>query len=69
MPLSMFHSGESGTIKKIGGREDTRRFLKNLGFVIGEAVTVISDTKGSLIVSMKDSRIAIGKDMAGKIFV
>ena len=69
MPLSMFHSGASGTIKKIGGREDTRRFLKNLGFVIGEAVTVISDTKGSLIVSMKDSRIAIGKDMAGKIFV
>lgn len=69
MPLSMFKTGESGTIKKISGREDTCRFLKNLGFVIGEAVTVISDTGGNIIVSMKDSRVAIGKDMANKIFV
>lgn len=69
MPLSMFQTGKPGTIKKVGGREDTRRFLENLGFVIGAIVTIISDTNGNMIVNIKDSRVAIGKDMANKIFV
>ncbi len=69
MPLSMIKTGEPGTIKKVGGREDTRRFLENLGFVIGAIVTVISDTDGNMIVNIKDSRVAIGKEMANKIFI
>ena len=69
MPLSMRKAGELGKIKRIGGREDTRRFLENLGFVTGAVVTVISEMGGNIIVSMKDSRIAIGKDMANKIIV
>ena len=69
MPLSMIQEGQPGTVKKVGGREDTRRFLENLGFVIGTMVTVISKINGSLIVSVKDSRVAIGKDMANKIIV
>ena len=69
MPLSMFQTGDPGIIKKIGGREDTRRFLENLGFVIGAIITVISDTNGNMIVNVKDSRVAIGKEMANKIFV
>ncbi len=69
MPLSMAREGESSVIKKVGGREDTRRFLENLGFVAGSAVTVVSKTAGNVIVIIKESRIAIGKDMAGKIMV
>ncbi len=69
MPLSMIGTGEPGTIKKVGGREDTRRFLENLGFVIGAIVTVISEIDGNMIVNIKDSRVAIGKDMASKILV
>ncbi|MBD5531181.1 MAG: ferrous iron transport protein A [Lachnospiraceae bacterium] len=69
MPLTMMNAGEQCTIKKIGGKEDTKRFLENLGFVVGGTVTVISDTGGNLIVNVKDSRIAIGKDMAVKIMV
>ena len=69
MPLTMMNAGEQCTIKKIGGKEDTNRFLENLGFVVGGTVTVISDTGGNLIVNVKDSRIAIGKDMAVKIMV
>ena len=69
MPLSMIKAGEPGKIKRIGGREDTRRFLENLGFVTGAVVTVISEMGGNMIVSMKDARIAIGKDMADKIIV
>lgn len=69
MPLSMVKEGESNVIKKIGGKEDTRRFLENLGFVTGGVVTVISEIGGNIIVNIKDSRVAIGKDMANKIIV
>ena len=67
MPLSMMKAGDPGTVKKIGGRADTRRFLENLGFVIGTIVTVVSELDGNMIVNVKDSRVAIGRDMANKI--
>ena len=69
MPLSMVKPGETNTIKKVGGKEETRKFLENLGFVTGGTVTVISQTGGNMIVNVKDSRVAIGKDMANKIMV
>ena len=69
MPLSMVKKGEANIIKKIGGKEDTKKFLGNIGFVVGAAVTVISEIKGNMIVEVKDSRVAIGKDMANKIMV
>lgn len=69
MPLSMMDPGKPSVIKRIGGREDTRRFLENLGFVSGGTVTVISEMDGNMIVNIKDSRVAIGKDMANKIMV
>ena len=69
MPLSMVNAGEPYTIKKIGGKEEVRRHLENLGFVVGGVVTVVSEINGSLIVNVKDYRVAIGKDMANKIMV
>ena len=69
MPLTMMTAGEANTIKKVGGKEETRKFLENLGFVVGGMVTVVSDTGGNLIVNVKDSRVAIEKDMANKIMV
>ena len=69
MPLTMLNAGETNTIKRVGGKEETKRFLKNLGFVAGGNVTVVSETGGNLIVNIKDSRVAIGKDMANKIIV
>ena len=69
MPLTMLNTGEPRTIKKVGGKEETRRFLENLGFVPGGEVTVVSEIDGNMIVNIKDSRVAIGKDMANKIMV
>lgn len=69
MPLSMVKEGEPNVIKKVGGKEETRRFLENLGFVCGGTVTVVSQIGGNLIVNIKDSRVAIGKDMANRIMV
>ena len=69
MPLSMVKEGEANIIRKVGGKEETRRFLETLGFVAGGTVTVISEMGGNIIVNVKDSRVAIGKDMANKIMV
>ena len=69
MPLTMLNIGETGEIKRIGGNEETRRFLNNLGFVVGAEVSVVSSIGGNVIVNIKDSRVAINKDMAKRIMV
>ena len=69
LPLTMASQGEPMTIKKIGGKQETKKFLETLGFVVGGTVTVVSEINGNMIVTVKDSRVAIGKDMANKIMV
>ncbi len=69
LPLTMASQGEPVTIKKIGGKQETKKFLETLGFVVGGTVTVVSEINGNMIVNVKDSRVAIGKDMANKIMV
>ena len=69
MPLSMAETGREIQIRNIGGKDETRRFLESLGFVIGGFVTVVSEINGNLIVKVKDSRVAISKEMANKITI
>ena len=59
MPLTMANIGEVNEIKRIGGNEETRRFLANLGFVAGAEITVVSAIGGNVIVNIKDSRVAV----------
>ena len=68
LPLTMASQGEPMTIKKIGGKQETKKFLETLGFVVGGTVTVVSEINGNMIVNVKDSRVAIGKDMANLCF-
>ena len=69
MPLNVVSSGESFLIKKINGKEEARRFLENLGFVAGAQVSVVSEISGNIIVQIKESRVAISREMAQKIIV
>ena len=69
MPLVMAKPGEKVSIKKVGGKDETRQFLANLGFIPGSDVTVITVISGNLIVSIKKSRVAISREMAVKIMV
>lgn len=69
MPLTLANTCEENIIKKIGGKPETRKFLENLGFVAGSAVTVVSEIGGNVIVNVKDSRVAVSKEMAQKIMV
>lgn len=69
MPLIIADIGEENTIRKVGGKPELKKHLEDLGFVAGCLVTVLSRIGGNVIVSMKDSRIAISKEMAEKIFI
>lgn len=69
MPLSLAPKGVENIIKSISGKDDTKRFLENLGFVVGGNVTVVSSLGGDVIVNVKKSRIAINKGMANRIIV
>ena len=69
MPLMIAPAGEEQLIKKIGGKPETRQFLENLGLVPGGNVTVVTEINGNLIVQVKDSRVALNRDMANRIMV
>lgn len=69
MPLTMAKTGEIVTIKKITGKDEVRQHLAELGFVVDETVTVVSEISGNLILQVKESRIALDKTMANRILV
>ena len=67
IPLTAANAGEKVTIKKITGRDELRRHLAEMGFVVDDDVTVVNEMAGNLIVQVKDSRVALNKDMANRI--
>lgn len=69
LPLTLANIGEENVIKKIGGNPATKKHLENLGFVAGGNVKVINTILGNVIVSVKESRIAISREMAQKIMI
>lgn len=69
MPLTLAETGEENIIKKIGGKQEVKAHLENLGFVVGGTVTVVNAIGGNVIVNVKDSHVAVSKEMAQKIMV
>ena len=69
MPLTLANVGEEQIIHHVGGNDEARRHLENLGFVAGGEVTLISSLGGNVIVKVKESRVAISEEMARKIMV
>ncbi|NLO84400.1 MAG: ferrous iron transport protein A [Clostridiales bacterium] len=69
MPLAMAAIGDTNTIQKITGKDEVRQHLAELGFVVGAQVHVVSELGGNMILSIKDSRVALDKTMAMRIMV
>ena len=69
MPLNLAETGEEAVIKRVGGSPEMKKHLEDMGFVAGSAVTVMNTIGGNLIVKIKESRVAISKEMARKIMV
>ncbi len=69
MPLTLATVGEENMIRKVGGKADAKKHLEDLGFVAGGNVTVIAMMGGNVIVNIKESRVAINREMASKIMI
>ena len=69
MPLTFANIGEENIIRKVGGSPEVRAHLENLGFVAGGNVTVITTMAGNIIVNVKESRVAVSREMAQKIMI
>lgn len=69
LPLSLAQQGEENIIKRVGGNQETKKHLEDLGFIVGGEVTVITSLGGNVIVNVKDTRVAISEEMARKIMV
>ena len=69
MPLILANVGEENIIKKIGGSPEVKQHLKNLGFVVGGSVKIVNTMGGNLIVNVKETRVAVSREMAQKIMI
>ena len=69
MPLTLAQADQINAVKRIGGKEEVRRFLNSLGFIEGSEVMLVSQNQGNVIVKVKESRVAISKEMASKIMI
>ena len=69
MPLTLANIGEENVIKRVGGNPEVKKHLEALGFICGSTVTVINAIGGNVIVNVKESRIAISREMAQRIMV
>ena len=69
MPLMLAAPGEENIIHRVGGSPEMKKHLEDMGFTVGGAVTVMNTIGGNLIVKIKESRVAISKEMAGKSMI
>ncbi|MBQ6381893.1 MAG: ferrous iron transport protein A [Clostridia bacterium] len=69
LPLSCAQAGEEHTVKKVGGKPEVKQHLKDLGFVEGTNIRVVSVLAGSQIIEVKNVRIALNRDLAAKIMI
>ena len=69
MPLLLANVGEENVIKKIGGSPEVKQHLENLGFVVGGNVTIVNTMGGNLIVNVKETRVAVSRELAQKIMI
>lgn len=69
MPLTLADIGEENIIKKIGGKQEIKSHLEDLGFGVGGSVKIINTIGGNLIVNVKESRVAISRELAQKIMI
>ena len=69
MPLMLAVVGEENILKRVGGSQEMKKHLEDMGFVVGGTVSIVSEINGNLIVNVKDTRVAVSREMAGKIMV
>ena len=67
--LSEIEAGRSRIVKGVEGNDKLRKHLESLGFIPGAMISVVTANNGNIIVNVKESRIAINKEMSDYILV
>ena len=69
LPLMYVKTGDTVKICKVMGRDDSKKHLNDLGFIDGVLAKIVSSHNGDVILNIKESRVAITKEMAEKIMI
>ena len=69
MPLSLASIGDVAVVKHIGGSPQVKKHLEDLGFAVGSPVTVVACLAGNVIVKVLETRVAVSRELAGKIMI
>ena len=69
MPLTMLPVGKEAIVTSYRSKDATKKFLEGLGVISGAPILVVSEINGSLIVSIKGSRIALSRGIAQQLIV
>jgi ferrous iron transport protein A len=69
IPLTYADPGEANVILKISGKPEIKKHLEDMGFVTGALITVVSAVNGNLIVNVKDTKVALDKELANRIMI
>ena len=69
LPLSYAEVNEPNVIKKVTGNPEMKKHLEDMGFVTGAVISVVSTVNGNLIVNVKDTKVALDKQLAMKIMI
>ena len=69
LPLLYAQTNEVNVIKKVSGSPEVKKHLEDMGFVNGALITVVSSVNGNLIVNVKDTKVALDRQLASKIMI
>lgn len=69
MPLVIAPAGQNLKVIKVLTGEKTKKHLESLGITINSDISVISKSGGSVIILVKDGRLALDNELATKIMV
>ena len=69
LPLTFVKTGDIAKIAQIRGQDNVKKHLNDLGFVEGVVCAVISSHNGDIILNVKDSRLAVTREMADRIMI
>ena len=69
MPLYLAPTNVPMTIVRIVTDEKTKKHLESLGITLKSSITVISSNNVAVIALVKDGRLALDRNISGKILV
>lgn len=69
MPIAIAPLNVVFKVIKVSADPKVKKYLESIGIVVNAIITVLSNTNGNVILELKDTRLALDKNVAATIFV